>query len=698
MAEIFFLRHGASVNLDAQEGEKEENRPIVDKYENYDPPLCKEGVSEIEEMGRKVMDASQGFSDADENKGILRKNVLIHFSPYLRTAQTADLLLSNLKEQWGKRYPHYKLRFQLLGDFALSDWIQGEHKYKPPQMDSNTAYQMYTPNIKQLKNKSSCSNFRPTTQLGPFNGPNLSYPEYEDRCKDYFRKLVAAYDKPANQKNKDIVILVTHLYPSLVFLSLFLQGPIYDQIPPSSINYSRKVPLHEITHKEGEVPESVRRNSSGFAWKLFEDMFGLLDKQHFDMVLNLESDIVYYKSNFIPKRDLSQADKGTLLNKLERPRPSFRVRSSSKLPTGDSIRKAYPICPSAKDWTPQMANKYNIKEDFKLKAMNDEAFKKNYDIINGPSRPISPEVSPCSEPTMNNSVVDLTKLNDNYDIYKPMKLKYSSTSEIPIHRLNSKVNLVQQLRSGGDSGRSSISEHSHNRPILSALSNQTRSTASLKLKHGSSPIETKESRKADAGALLFQAKSKNHNNKVELEEESSKSSDKLFSEPVFSQNKENSRRSEGEKEANLRHPHEASTNPFLMFADNKLRVVELQRRSSTQRDQEQMTSDGFKRPENSSTPNNVPEENTVSSQGFLNTYSRNEKNHSQNDSKSIFYDLDSDDSGVTTDEEDEEDEEDEGLTPETMKKEKNSYALNENWNDRSNSRPKKVLWFGQDAK
>lgn len=689
MAEIFFLRHGASVNVEGQEGNKEEDKPIVDNYEVYDPPLCKQGVSEIEEMGRKVMDSSRLFSDAEEDTGIVRKNVLIHFSPYLRTAQTADLLLSNLKEQWGKRYPHYKLRFQLLGDFALSDWIQGQQKYKPPQMDSNTAYQMYTPNIKQLKNKSSCSNFRPTTQLGPFNGPNLSYPEYEDRCKDYFRKLVAAYDKPASQKNKDIVIVVTHLYPSLVFLSLFLQGPIYDQIPPTSINYARKVPFHEISHEEGELPESVRRNSSGFAWKLFEDMFGLLNDQNFDMVLNLESDIVYYKSNFIPKRDLSQADKGTLLNKLERPRPSFRVRSSSKLPTGDSIRKAYPICPAAKDWTPQMANKYNIKEDFKLKAMNDEAFKKDYDILSGPSRPISPEVSPCSEPTMSNSVVDLTKLNDNNDIYKPMKLKYSSTSEIPIHRLNSKVNLVQQLRSGGDSGRSSISDHSHNRPILSVLSNQTRSTTSLKLKHGSSPIEAKELRKADSSALLFHAKSKNNDNVEVLEEESSKASETFSSEPRFSQNKENSRRSGDEKESSLRHLPEASANHFLMFADNKLRVVELQRKSSRQRDQEEMTS---KTSENLSTLNNAPKENTVSSQGFLNSYTLNEKKHSQNDPKSIFYDLDSDDSGVTTDEEDED------LTSETMKKEENSYALNENWSDRSDSRAKRVLWFGQDAK
>ena len=79
--------------------------------------------------------------------------------------------------------------------------------------------------------------------------------------------------------------------------------------------------------------------------------------------------------------------------------------------------------------------------------MNDESFRKHYNISNHPSRPISPEVSPNSAPTRSNSVIDLSKIVSNDDL-QPMKLKYSHTSEIPMHKINSRVNSQIFLRLG----------------------------------------------------------------------------------------------------------------------------------------------------------------------------------------------------------------------------------------------------------
>ena len=71
----------------------------------------------------------------------------------MRCCQTADLLITDLKASLLKKYPNYKMRFQLLCDFALSEWIHDKMKNKPPFVDSDDAYNMYTPNLKSLKTK-----------------------------------------------------------------------------------------------------------------------------------------------------------------------------------------------------------------------------------------------------------------------------------------------------------------------------------------------------------------------------------------------------------------------------------------------------------------------------------------------------------------------------------------------------------------
>lgn len=58
-----------------------------------------------------------------------------------------------MKASFLEKFPNYKVRFQLLGDFALSEWIHDKMKNKPPFVDSDDAYNMYTPNLKSLKIK-----------------------------------------------------------------------------------------------------------------------------------------------------------------------------------------------------------------------------------------------------------------------------------------------------------------------------------------------------------------------------------------------------------------------------------------------------------------------------------------------------------------------------------------------------------------
>lgn len=460
MTELYFLRHGERIDHALRHDSSAQ--PLYPDYKPYDPSLSTNAVAQIDNTTEDILSNTQAF-DSNEPK---KKNVFIHFSPYLRCCQTADLIMTHLKPKFEAKFPNYKLRFQLLGDFALSEWIHDKMKNKPPFYDSNDAYQMYTPNIKLLKNRSACSNFRPTNTLGHWNGYDLSYKDYQNNCKEYFKKLLATYDKPSFINNKDIIIVVGHGYFINNVLSYFVTHPIFDEIPEATINFAMR--------KLVEEPDT-------YNWVLIKDALDLFNYD-MDKSLNLETDIVYYKTNFIKRDEFNQNVNTLSIKKEDKPRPSFKIRQTSET-YANSIGKTNsdfksndndkfgntnsaifnnPICPAAKDWLPQRARKFQIKNEFALKAINCEAFKPDYDITKVPSKPVSPEVSPSSEPTRNNSVIDLSKLLDTDANYKPMKLKYSNTDEIPILQLNSKinsqVNLAQYHRSNPSSNNSSITD------------------------------------------------------------------------------------------------------------------------------------------------------------------------------------------------------------------------------------------------
>ncbi|CUM63191.1 uncharacterized protein PRCAT00000760001 [Priceomyces carsonii] len=433
MTELYFLRHGQRINEALLEDS--EAKPLLDEYQKYDPSLSTKAVTQMKQAAEDICNSTQAFTEEDSS---VRKNIFIHFSPYLRCCQSADLLITNLKEMLLKQHSNYKVRFQLLGDFALSDWIHDEMKDKPPFIDSNDAYQMYTPNLKTLKNKSACSNFRPTITLGQFNGPDLSYKDFQARCKSYFKKLLATYERANYIKNRDIVIVVTHGYVVSNFLSYFISRPIFNEIPEAKINLADR-----ILRDDAETSELEEFDPSLYTWKLTKDCLNMLENDAIDSNLNLETDIIYYKTNFIKKNDPRHFSNTLAVPESDKPRPSFKVeedKRESKNRSNASLPKTNYLCSSAKNWTPQNSRQFKIKADFKLKVINDDSFKKRFNIINHPIKPISPEVLPNSEPSRSNSVIDLTKLVDNDDIYKPMKLKYATTSNIPIARLNSKVN------------------------------------------------------------------------------------------------------------------------------------------------------------------------------------------------------------------------------------------------------------------
>lgn len=441
MSELYFLRHGKRID---HCGNYNREEALYPDFHDYDPSLSKVALEQVRGAAEDIASSTQAFPEVDVSS---RKNVFIHFSPYLRCCQTADLMVTYLKEILQAKFPSYKIRFQLLGDFALSEWIHDKMKNKPPFVDSNDAYNMYTPNLKLMKNRSACSNFRPTNTLGPYNEPNLSYKDYQNRCKNYFKKLLATYDKPSYIRNKDIIIVVSHGYAVNCFMSYFISHPIFAEIPEAKVNFAKRVLVEGIEEEDGEY------EPTNYTWKLELDSLGMLKDEEIDSTLNLDTDIVYYKTNFIKRDELNNEFQKSDIPREEKPRASFKVEVSGG---NDSIKRGLirnnnPICSAAREWSPQLANKFRIQSEFKLKLMNDEAFKKKFNLKNHPSRPPTPEVSPNSEPTRSNSIIDLSKLQDNNDIYKPMRLKYSTASDIPIHRLNSKinsqVNLAQYQRS-----------------------------------------------------------------------------------------------------------------------------------------------------------------------------------------------------------------------------------------------------------
>lgn len=491
MSELYFLRHGKRIDhaLEADPSAK----PIYPDYESYDPSLAEDAIEQIKTAARDIITSTTAF-ELSKPSGT-RKNIFIHFSPYLRCCQTADILMTNLKESLVEEFPNYKPKFLLLGDFALSEWVHEKMKDKPPFIDSNDAYGMYTPNVKLMKNRSATSNFRPTNTLGPYNGPDISYKEYLGNCKQYFQKLVALYNKPINMKNKDIIIVVSHGYFINNLMSYFINQPIFKEIPECKINFAMKViDEDKVTEEEeNEGGQEVDKDESGipynaYVWKLFKDALDILeDKPETHTVLNLETDIVYYKTNFIKKDELLKPEQHNAWTPSEwqYPRRSFEidpddgVKPSNENSTADVIPSGgnvsfntkikhlnnNPICAAAKDWLPDVkSNEFAVKSDFKEKEMDSTSFKDSFKITNHPLKPISPEVSPNSQPTRNNSVIDLSKLVSNEEIYKPVKLKYSHASEFSISKLNSKVNsqvnLAQAARSAGSSSNSSIIDFS----------------------------------------------------------------------------------------------------------------------------------------------------------------------------------------------------------------------------------------------
>lgn len=404
MAELCFLRHGPRADLTNQ-------RPLDPNARVYDPLVTASTVDLVGEVAEQLLQLGKFEQHT-------KKNIYVHFSPYLRCCQSADVLASAMVKKLEARAPGAKFKFQLLCDFALSEWIHDRMKNKPPFIDSTEAYQMYTPNVQGLQNRSMVLNFRPTTQLGPWNEPDLSFKEFLERCRNYFKKLLATYEVESHAN--DMIIVITHGYVISSILSYFINHPVFEEIPEFGVNFASK--------QAGN-------------WVLQKDCLGVLERDpHLNGTLNLETDIVYYKTNFIKKEEFNPEKQfpaiGFLGLKTDQPRPSFRITSVNNR----KLNKApNPLCSGARDWNPQDSNKFKIKAEFKMKVMHDSAFKKAFSIENHPVRPISPEVSPNLAPTRSNSTVNLSKLHSNEEIYKPLKLRYSLASDIPVAYLNSKL-------------------------------------------------------------------------------------------------------------------------------------------------------------------------------------------------------------------------------------------------------------------
>lgn len=402
MASLYFLRHGTRADH-APDGDL----PLLADTPVYDPLVAVSARAQMETAAAQICSRPPPPDT--------KHTVAVHFSPYLRCCQSADMIALEIS----RRQPQSKV--QLLCDFGLSEWIHDKMTNPPPFADLTEAYKMYVPNVRQLQNKRMCLNFRPTTQLGPWNESGLLFSQYLARSKRYLERLVATY---AGQTHVTVVV-VGHGYGTANIMLFFLGRPIFQEIPPGGVN-------------------EAHRNEEG-AWILTKDCLGLLENEpETEAKLNLDEDIVYYKTNFV-KRDEVDENKqfpaigfGGLL-----PRQSFRApapnRDPSSCKNGGGPKNENPLCPSATNWTPQTLNAFNIKNEFRIKVMNDEAFKHAFDITNRPKLPVTPEVSPRLAPTRINSTIDLAKLNSNEEIFRPLRLRYSLALDIPVHHLNHKA-------------------------------------------------------------------------------------------------------------------------------------------------------------------------------------------------------------------------------------------------------------------
>ena len=404
MAELCFIRHGPRSDLSNAP-------PLYPDASAFDQLVTVGAIDMAAHLAEQIF-ALALFGCTH------KKNVSVHFSPYLRCCQSADLLVSALKSRLTERIPEAIVRFQLLCDFALSEWIHDQMKNKPPYIDSTEAYQMYTPNLQAVKNRDLVLNFRPTTLLGPWNEPGLSFKQFLERCRTYFKKLLATYEGESHQN--DLVVVVTHGYVVSNILSFFTGHPVFEEIPEYGFNFATK--------RSGQ-------------WVLKKDCLGVLEcDPYLNGNLKLETDIVYYKTNFTKKTNFNPNKQypgvGFQKLKADEPRQSFRIRSVKEGP----INAQNPLCSAARDWNAQDSNKFTIKAMFKMKAMQDSAFKKAFSIVNPPIRPVTPEVSPSLAPERSNSTINLSKLHSNEDIHRPLKLRYSLASDIPVGYLNSKLN------------------------------------------------------------------------------------------------------------------------------------------------------------------------------------------------------------------------------------------------------------------
>ena len=131
--------------------------------------------------------------------------------------------------------------------------------------------------------------FRPIT-LGQYNGLDLSYKDYQTKCKDYFKKLLAHMKTNVYQKQRS-----SHGYAVNNFLSYFINHPIFEELPEAKANFAKRVLKDDIKDVEDE------NDPANYTWKLVHDALDLIKEDDVDTTLNLETDIVYYKTNFIKK-------------------------------------------------------------------------------------------------------------------------------------------------------------------------------------------------------------------------------------------------------------------------------------------------------------------------------------------------------------------------------------------------------------
>ena len=81
--ELYFLRHAQRIDHAPSDSHA---HPLAADYQSYDPPLASTAIEQVQNVAQRFVEITGAFSSepSGDTGGPMRKNIFVHFLPYLR--------------------------------------------------------------------------------------------------------------------------------------------------------------------------------------------------------------------------------------------------------------------------------------------------------------------------------------------------------------------------------------------------------------------------------------------------------------------------------------------------------------------------------------------------------------------------------------------------------------------------------------